>query len=88
MEPTPVTTAKGDDLVLRGVMSCSCSASTTCKGVWVAIHMPRLARARRVIQRYRTCWVGSASASDRTVRLADRLAAHDTSAAMGSATGG
>ena len=31
-----------------------------------AIHMPRLARPRPPIQRYRTCWVGSSSAGDRT----------------------
>ena len=38
----------------------------TCDGVWFAIHMPRLARVRVIIQRTRTCWVGSASASDCT----------------------
>ena len=65
MAPTPVTTPSAT-ILCRGVMSCSWSASMTCSGVWVAIHMPRLARVRPTIQRYRTCWVGSASASDCT----------------------
>ena len=63
MAPTPVTTASATTLCL-GVMSCSWRASMTCSGVWVAIHMPRLARVRPRIQRCRTCWSGSASASD------------------------
>ena len=65
MAPTPVTTPRATTLCL-GVMSCNWSASTTCSGVWVAIHMPRLARVRPKIQRRRTCSVGSASASDCT----------------------
>jgi len=40
--------------------------SMTCSGVWFAIHMPRLARVRPMIQRRRTCRVGSASASDKS----------------------
>jgi len=63
MAPTPVTTPRATTLCL-GVMSCSWSASTTCSGVWVAIHMPRLARARPKTHRCRTCSVGSASACD------------------------
>ena len=63
--PTPVTTPSAT-ILCRGVMSCSWSASMTCSGVWVAIHMPRLARVRPTIQRRRTCRLGSASASDGT----------------------
>ena len=65
MAPTPVTTARAT-ILCAGVMACSCSASMTCSGVWVAIHMPRLARVSPTIQRYRTCWVGSARAGDCT----------------------
>ena len=54
MAPTPVTTPSAT-ILCCGVMSCNCSASTTCSGVWVAIHMPRLARVRPMIQRARTC---------------------------------
>ena len=63
MAPSPDTSARAA-ILCCGVMSCSWIGMSTCSGVSEAIHMPRLARLRPVIQNLRTCTVGSASARE------------------------